>query len=841
MPKHVSIAAGALAGLAAAAGIAVPAATAAPQTVRVGSGFSGLSHATYLGPADPSEVRTVGVALSDPAAQQSAQAYYAQVYDPKSPNYHHFLTPTQYAATFHEPAATTSSALAFLKGGGLDVVNQSSAGDWFLAQGTVGQLDKLFSVSIGRYEAAGIRFEANNAAPAVPAGLPVSAVFGLDTYHKFQIPGGLRSHPAAKSAGTSASTNSGILTPQELWGNYDEPSTDLGDGQTMGIFGEGETASVVANLRLFEQHFNFPKVPVNVVHTEGGKPSDYGDNSGNIEWYLDSQASTGMSPNAAALDLYFAKSLYDQDILNDFAYWAEDVNGPLQMNASFGECETNPANPVFGPLAQVPFGTEFGDELEPVGDSFLLQAAIEGRTLFASTGDTGSGCPEVVVPVAGAGNGLAVQPVKEVNYPAASPYAVAVGGTVVSVNDPSSPTGTASRASESSWTFTGGGASYFIPRPHFQAGTANVNEPCVSQPNGTPYTTPTICRGIPDVATMSGNVTGNGYSIYIDGNFSSEGGTSLSSPLMVGMWNRIQAAAPHNPHSSVQGLGFADESLYPAAAHNNKAFYDVTTSEYGAGNGAYRPGPGWDYTSGLGAPDVTQLLKTLDGTTSVPAHPAAAPAALPVCTASLTSPAGNSTDPVTSDPLGSYSPSGSGLGYDAALDITGTTLTTQGKNVVATITGPAVSATSNPPTGTGGRGLYVLWSSQDPKTKQWNEWFLLAQYDSTNAVQVMSGESTAPNGPPYAYAPDTSSKATYKVSGDTITITAPLSEVGNPAPGTLFTNPYALAQDNVGAPGVNAIGGSPVYLGLAVDTAALPTAASLSQGVAVQVGATKGC
>ena len=105
-----------------------------------------------------------------------------------------------------------------------------------------------------------------------------------------------------------------------------------------------------------------------------------------------SQASTGMSPDVSQLDYYFAKSLFDADVFADFDYWANDPNGPRQMNASFGECEENPTNPVTGPLAQDPYGTEFGDELEAVGNPILLQAAVEGRTLFSSAGDTGSGC-----------------------------------------------------------------------------------------------------------------------------------------------------------------------------------------------------------------------------------------------------------------------------------------------------------------------------------------------------------------------------------------------------------------------------------------------------------------
>ena len=202
----------------------------------------------------------------------------------------------------------------------------------------------------------------------------------------------------------------------------------------MGIFGEGETSSVIAQMRLFEAAMGLPKVPVRTVLTEGAPVSAYGDNSGAIEWYLDSQASTGMAPDVSRLDFYFAKSLFDADIFQSFNAWANDPNGPRQMNASFGECEANPTNPVTGPLAQQPYGTELGDELQAMGDPILRQAAMEGRTLFASAGDTGSGCPELVAPIVGAGNGVAIQPVPFVGYPCDSQYVVCVGGTVVSAN-----------------------------------------------------------------------------------------------------------------------------------------------------------------------------------------------------------------------------------------------------------------------------------------------------------------------------------------------------------------------------------------------------------------------
>ncbi|HEV2368801.1 MAG TPA: S53 family peptidase, partial [Acidimicrobiales bacterium] len=567
----------------------------------------GLSRATYLGAAPATQRVRVGISLQRPNSAGET-ALYQQMYDPSSPRYHQFLTPAQFDRMFGVPANQSAAVARWLKGGGVTINTQSPAGDYLTATGTVAQLDRLFSVHIGDYRFQNKVFFSNDRAPSVPAALPIDAVVGLDDVHQFALPP--LTKPAA-SAGTE-----GILTPQDVWGVYNDPvdpahpqspantAVDFGQGQTMGIFGEGETPSVVAQLRLFEQAMGFPKIPVQSVETEGAPDSAYGDNSGAIEWYLDSQASTGMSPDASQLDLYFAKSLFDADIFADFDYWANDKNGPRQMNASFGECEENPTNPVTGPLAQTPYGTELGDELEAVGEPILRQATMEGRTLFASSGDTGSGCPELVVPVAGAGNGLAVQPVPMVSYPCVSAYAVCVGGTVVSVNGSTYPQ-SAQRSSETSWTFGGGGTSYFIPEPKFQHGVANVNHMCISTPSGTPYPSPPTCRGVPDVADLSGNVTGDGYFIYIDGEPSSEGGTSLSSPLMMGQWTRVQAAAPVNVQKK-GGLGFADETIYRQALSRSYArdFYDVTQSEYGVGNGAYQPGKGWDYTSGWGALNV---------------------------------------------------------------------------------------------------------------------------------------------------------------------------------------------------------------------------------------------
>src|SRR5690348_17781342 len=49
---------------------------------------------------------------------------------------------------------------------------------------------------------------------------------------------------------------------RSLWSVYQQPSTDFGNGQSIGIIGEGQTADVISALRRFEKTRNLPVVPV---------------------------------------------------------------------------------------------------------------------------------------------------------------------------------------------------------------------------------------------------------------------------------------------------------------------------------------------------------------------------------------------------------------------------------------------------------------------------------------------------------------------------------------------------------------------------------------------------
>jgi len=573
-------------------------------------------------PADPAAPLTIGVALHrpDPAGED---AFLARLNDPASPDFHRFLTLQQVVARFGVPAARTGDVVSRLRGAGLAVQNVDATGDYVSATGTVAQVERAFGVTERRYTAQGVSFLANTAGPFVPQADGITTVVGLNTLQHFTRPADVKhaSNPARPAQDTCLQgTCTGLTTPQDLWSVYKQPAAYEGQGVRMAIIGEGDPKNLLGYLRKQEAKYQLPQVPLTVNCVQGGSCGT--DTTGDGEWQIDTQASGGMAPRSAGEELYFAKSIFDPDLNNSFVAWAQDANGPKLASASLGECESSPANGVFtgplgptnanlggGPTAVQAFGNGEASAVDPV----LKTAVMMGKTLFASAGDTGSSCPVVVLPVIGAGNGVLNQGVPEQNYPAVSPNAVAVGGTVLYTNDNGSSAGDtykpgqppATRNLEYAWTFGGGGASLYQPAPSWQRSTPNITLPCVVGADGSTTATGQLCRGVPDVAAQSGDIVSNGYGVVGSGGFTSGGGTSLSSPLWLGMWARVQGGAGHN-------LGFASPLLYKVGNNPTTAardFYDITVG----GNGLHAATAGWDYTTGFGVPQVSGLLVDLGG------------------------------------------------------------------------------------------------------------------------------------------------------------------------------------------------------------------------------------
>ena len=184
-----------------------------------------------------------------------------------------------------------------------------------LASGTRRAVEAAFGTPLNTYTAAGRSFYANTAAPTVPASLGISDVLGLNNFNRLHTPRVQATGSATTSAvpTTGRVPKTGLLSIKDLWSIYDAPSTNLGNGQSMAIFGWGVTDPVVPDLRTFEAEWGLPGVPVTVKYYGDTSTPDTSGDGATGEWELDTQSSTGMAPNVTSETLYFAHHNDDAD------------------------------------------------------------------------------------------------------------------------------------------------------------------------------------------------------------------------------------------------------------------------------------------------------------------------------------------------------------------------------------------------------------------------------------------------------------------------------------------------------------------------------------------------
>jgi subtilase family serine protease len=115
-----------------------------------------LASYQLLGPSNPDQRVQVGVAIASPKEAEEA-AFAKALYTAGSPDFHHFLTAD-----------------------GLSVAYSAPDGRYVLLAGTVGQVERTFSVTEEDHRGLdGTMFRANGNAPTVPLG--VNAVLGLSS------------------------------------------------------------------------------------------------------------------------------------------------------------------------------------------------------------------------------------------------------------------------------------------------------------------------------------------------------------------------------------------------------------------------------------------------------------------------------------------------------------------------------------------------------------------------------------------------------------------------------------------------------------------------------------
>ncbi len=542
-----------------------------------------VTNMTLIGalPSNTSMHIVVGLQGQNPTQiQPTLQAMLTQ----GNPLYGTSFTVPQFAAQFGATSAQVSAVKSYLKSSGLSNVSVSSNQLLIEVTGMAGRVQTAFNTSLSEYSLNGTTVFANTTPAQVPASLSgiVIAVLGLNNVVQLHtdlgtLATGPQTSPCNPPQCNEPDLSNETFTPQQYQISYDAacPSDNAdcaakdfptAKSTKIGVIAEGDLTQVVTDLRTYETTYSLPQVPVTIVNA--GPASS--DTSGADEWDLDSQTSTGIAQQVSHLYFYVATSMTDSDIglaINK----AVTANKVKAFNMSFGECEFFP----------------YIDGAMLLDDQLFSEAALQGITPFASSDDQGSACP-----VEGT-NGVPLSGPPDTSYPASSPYVIASGGTLLFTN------ADYTYDFEVAADFSGGGPSYFETSPFWQSYTGSGTLPIVpSSEVGD--------RGVPDVSMCAGGfeLAICAANIIVDGASELIGGTSLSSPLSMGAWARIETAHKNK-------VGFAAPLIYQLAnggpTPSSPVFNDVTLG----GNGLYTALPGYDYVTGLGSWDIYNVNKQL--------------------------------------------------------------------------------------------------------------------------------------------------------------------------------------------------------------------------------------
>ncbi|MBK9444166.1 MAG: putative Ig domain-containing protein [Comamonadaceae bacterium] len=399
------------------------------------------------------------------------------------------------------------------------------------------------------------------------------------------------------AAGTAVSTYS----PAQIRAAYGLPAlpangvalsatqaAQLGAGQTIYIIGAKHNPNAAAELAAFNQKFGLPTCSTQAISTTAQLP---------LAPALTSACQLSVVYNNASGAMVSTAPAYDSGWATEIALdvqWAH-ATAPLariilieapdaSINSLLGSIKL--ANSMGPGVVSMSFGALEGSWTASVDSVF----GTSNMTYLAATGDSGAA----------------------VSWPSVSTKVVAVGGTSLSYS------GTGVR-SETTWSGTGGGISLYTVAPAYQTTTV-------------PGMGAFGRRAVADVAFNADPATGQYVAVMNPGsttvNWISAGGTSLSTPQWAGLFAVANAA---RALSAKAALGAPHAVLYGQIATvpgtYASAFSDISRGANGSCVTCAST-LGYDTPSGLGTPNVTNLINALSGASAAVTAPVVSSASI---------------------------------------------------------------------------------------------------------------------------------------------------------------------------------------------------------------------
>jgi subtilase family serine protease len=514
-----------------------------------------------------------------------------QVYDRRSPNFHRYLTPEQFAQRFGPTEEDYQRVINYAKANGLAVTRTFGNHAVVGVDGQVCDIERMFHVHLGYYQhpTENRKFYGPDAPPSVEAGLKIINVSGLDNYfiphpdsHLTPIDENKihrRSKGPVPAGGTYTSVPNGgsfVNGTNALYGKtdyrmaYAYGSSLKGDGQVVGLYEQASYNS--SDIYKYETNDDLPLVTLDNVVVESMAL-----NGGNGECALDIEMVIAMAPGVRQVNVYEGNNT--DLIMNEIASPTQGEPRPNQISSSWG---INGDSIIEGDLAEM---------------------ALQGQSYFTASGDYGA---------------FIGPDTQSSQY--FSSYMTYVGGTQLFMNGEGEswsneivwhdPPGT-----NFNFFASTGGILSDVPIPEYQGGLSMT----LSQ-GSTKY------RNFPDVAMVARDILSISTAVPTNGSPNVPGvvfitvGTSASSPLWAGFTALV------NQQAAAQGLapvGFLSPALYEIGQEQSYStnFHDITSgnnswfdsSDDTGSTNRYDAVPGYDLCTGWGTPAGQNLINALVG------------------------------------------------------------------------------------------------------------------------------------------------------------------------------------------------------------------------------------
>ena len=395
-----------------------------------------------------------------------------------------------------------------------------------------------------------------------------------------------RQQDSASSAACLAAFGTLCYSPQDIRQAYGiAPLIDAGysgHGQTIVIVVSFGSPTIEQDLKQFDAAFGLPDPPsLSVLSPLGTVPFDR-NNPDHLGWAAET-----------SIDVEWAHALAPDAGIVILTSPVSETQG-IQGLPEFLKLEKYALDHHLGQIISQSWGTAENTLFDAEGQKLMKEfervyerAAADHVTILAGAGDSGTENVDV---------NNNPYPFPTVVFPASAPFATAVGGTSLQVDD------NGEYKSETVWNSigaSGGGVSQYFAEPAYQRSLKLTLQGKLWGH-----------RGLPDVALNADPNTPVWvyFGFYADPSFAGfypvGSGTSAATP----QWAGIIADANQ---MAGRPLGFLNPLLYAIGAQKEQTefLHDITV-----GNNAYNGLPGysaargWDLTSGWGTPKLDKLL-----------------------------------------------------------------------------------------------------------------------------------------------------------------------------------------------------------------------------------------